>query len=171
MISEIEPALDLGEFIPYNRSWDFVQTLETVKLKIDALVKKGDAERAVSLYEIFLSGCYEKADEIDDSGGNLGMFFENLFCVWINVRQKAKYDSAETVQHILKWMDNDTRKTTGTEDGEPDIVWLFPSCRPQEDYYIFRAELNGKKVGEANCKLGIRDENEPVVHIVTNVSP
>jgi hypothetical protein len=77
LISALECALDLGEFIPYNRSWDFVRGLEEVKHKIDTLVKDGQAERAVSLYEIFLSGCYEKADEIDDSGGNLGMFFES----------------------------------------------------------------------------------------------
>ena len=107
MISELEKAIDLGEFISYNRSWDFVRGLEDVKHKIDALVKDGRAERAVSLYEIYLSGCYEKADEIDDSGGNLGMFFEDLFCAWINAGQKAKYDPEETVQNILRWMDND----------------------------------------------------------------
>ena len=107
MISELEKAIDLGEFIPYNRSWDFVRDLQDVKHNIDALVKDGQAERAVSLYEIFLSGCYEKADEIDDSGGNLGMFFEDLFCAWINARQKAKHDPEETVQNILSWMDND----------------------------------------------------------------
>ena len=108
LVSEIEHALNLGEFISYGRSWDFVRDLEDVKHKIDALVKDGQAERAVSLYKLFLSGCYEKADEIDDSGGNLGMFFEDLFCAWINARQKAKYDPAETVQNILKWMDNDS---------------------------------------------------------------
>jgi tetratricopeptide (TPR) repeat protein len=107
LISELERALDLGEFISYNRSWDFVRSLEDVKHKIDSLVKDGQAERAVSLYEIYLSGCYEKADEIDDSGGDLGMFFEELFCAWINARQKAKYYSEETVQNILRWMDND----------------------------------------------------------------
>jgi len=106
-VSELESSLDLGEFISYNRSWDFVRDLEDVKHKIDALVKEGQAERAVSLYKLFLSGCYEKADEIDDSGGNLGMFFEDLFCAWIKARQKAKYDPAETVQNIHKWMDND----------------------------------------------------------------
>ena len=104
---ELENALDFGEFIPYDRSWDFVQTLEDAKHKVDALVKDGQAERAVSLYEIFLSGCYEKVNEIDDSGGDLGMFFQNLFCSWITARQKAKYDPAETVQNILGWMDND----------------------------------------------------------------
>jgi uncharacterized Zn finger protein len=107
LISVLESALDLGEFVSYNRSWDFMKDLEDVKHKIDALVKDGQAERAVSLYKLFLSGCYEKADEIDDSSGNLGMFFEDLFCAWINARQKAKYDSEETVQNILRWMDND----------------------------------------------------------------
>ena len=107
LISVLECALDLGEFIPYNRSWDFVRGLEEVKHKIDTIVKDGQAERVVSRYEIFLSGCYEKAEEIDDSGGNLGMFFEDLFCAWINARQRAKYDPAETVQYILRWMEND----------------------------------------------------------------
>lgn len=80
VVSEIERALDLGQFISYKRSWDFVRELEDSKKRIDALVKNGEAERAVGLYEMFLSGCYEKAEEIDDSGGNLGMFFGQLFC-------------------------------------------------------------------------------------------
>lgn len=56
---------------------------------------------------MFLSGCYEKADEIDDSSGNLGMFFDELFCSWIKARQKARYVDEETVHNILKLMDND----------------------------------------------------------------
>jgi hypothetical protein len=35
LISVLEGALDLGEFISYNRSWDFVRNLEDVKHKID----------------------------------------------------------------------------------------------------------------------------------------
>ncbi|MBW2635425.1 MAG: hypothetical protein JRE14_15165, partial [Deltaproteobacteria bacterium] len=107
LVSAIEQTLDLGQFISYNRSWEFVRSLEDEKHKIDALVNNGQAQRAVSLYEIFLSGCYEKADEIDDSGGDLGMFFEDLFCAWINARQKAKSNPEEIIQNILKWMDND----------------------------------------------------------------
>jgi hypothetical protein len=53
MISELEHVLDLGEFISYNRAWDFVRDLENVKDKIDALVKDGQAERALSLYHSF----------------------------------------------------------------------------------------------------------------------
>lgn len=107
VVSEIERALDLGQFISYNRSWDFVRELEDSKKRIDALVKNGEAERAVGLYEMFLSGCYEKAEEIDDSGGNLGIFFGQLFCAWIKARQKAGCKADETVQYVLKWMDND----------------------------------------------------------------
>jgi hypothetical protein len=35
-------------------------------------------ERAVTLYELFLAGCYEKAEELDDSSGGFGMFVEGL---------------------------------------------------------------------------------------------
>ncbi|MBW1745833.1 MAG: hypothetical protein JRG74_08670 [Deltaproteobacteria bacterium] len=55
VVSEIERALDLGQFISYNRSWDFVRELEDSKKRIDALVKNGEAERAVGLYEMFFS--------------------------------------------------------------------------------------------------------------------
>lgn len=107
LVSEIEEALDLDSFIYYQQSWDYVRKLENVKEKIDDLVMKGAAKQCVPIYEMFLSGCYEKAEEIDDSGGNLGMFFEELFCSWVKARQKAGYAAEETVHQILKWMDND----------------------------------------------------------------
>jgi len=33
LVWALESALDLGEFVSYNRSWDFVQSLEEVKHK------------------------------------------------------------------------------------------------------------------------------------------
>ena len=107
LISGMENALQLGRFISYSQGWDFIQDLENIKKKIDDLIENGQAGQAVPLYEMFLSGCYEKAEEIDDSSGNLGMFFEALFCSWIRARQEAKCTSEETVHQILKWMDND----------------------------------------------------------------
>ena len=107
LISQIERTLDLGQFISYNQSWDFVRDLEDIKDKIDDLIAPGEADRAVRLYELFLSGCYEKVEEIDDSGGNLGMFFQDLFLSWIKARQKAGHTAEETVGDILNWMEND----------------------------------------------------------------
>ncbi len=103
----IERALGLGQFISYGRSWKFVAQLEDAKSGIDALVANGEARRAAELYELFLSGCYDKAEEIDDSGGNLGMFFQELFISWIDARQQAGCQPDETVRQILRWMDND----------------------------------------------------------------
>lgn len=54
-----------------------------------------------------MSGCYEKMDECDDSDGNMGMFFDDLFCDWVKARQKAGYPATETVGQILKWKKND----------------------------------------------------------------
>ena len=54
VVLEIERVLDLGQFISYNRSWDFVRELEDTEKRIDALVKNGEAKRAVGLYEMFL---------------------------------------------------------------------------------------------------------------------
>jgi len=107
LISQIERALDLGQFISYNQSWDFVRDLEDIKDKIDDLMESEEADRAVRLYEMFLSECYEKVEEIDDSGGNLGMFFQDLFLSWIEARQKAGRAAEETVGDILNWMEND----------------------------------------------------------------
>ncbi|MGM0366594.1 MAG: DUF6880 family protein [Actinomycetota bacterium] len=106
-VKQIEDALELDTFIPYSRVWVFVKNLQKVEDKIYTLIENGQAEQAVYLYEIFLAGCYGKADEIDDSSGDLGMFFEQLFCGWIEARQEANYDPKQTVNQVLKWMEND----------------------------------------------------------------
>ena len=107
LVFVIAEALELGDFISYKESWGFIDNLKSAKEKIDRVVEAGDAKRSVSLYEMFLSGCYEKAEEIDDSSGSLGMFFEELFCSWIKARQKGGCVAEETVHQILKWKDND----------------------------------------------------------------
>ena len=47
LISQIEKALDLGQFISYNQSWDFVHDLEGIKDKTDDLVESGAARERV----------------------------------------------------------------------------------------------------------------------------
>jgi hypothetical protein len=67
----MERALRLGSFIDYGAAWSFVTELEEVAEQIGRLLPEED-ERAIDLYETFIAGCYEKAEEIDDSSGNLG---------------------------------------------------------------------------------------------------
>ena len=88
---KIECALDPDRFISYRDGFDFVRNLEEVETELAKLVK-GEPARAASLYEAFLSGCKEKANEIDDSSGSFGMFVDGLVCGWIKSRQAAGAD-------------------------------------------------------------------------------
>lgn len=107
LAASIERALDFGRFVSYRQMWDFVSDLERVKDQIEAILDGGEAERVVRLYELLLAGVYEKAEETDDSGGELGAFFEGLFVSWIIARQEVGSSAEETVREILGWMDND----------------------------------------------------------------
>lgn len=40
LINTIECALDLGQYISYNDSWDFIHNLEDAKDNVDVLVKE-----------------------------------------------------------------------------------------------------------------------------------
>jgi len=102
----MEHALRLGNFINYNASWSFITDLEELAKQIEQLLPD-EAERALALYETFIAGCYEKAEEIDDSSGNLGMLVETLMCDWIKARQAAQADGEKTVERLLGWMDKD----------------------------------------------------------------
>ena len=102
----IEVALQPGRFIAYRAGWDFVPGLEEVAGQLEKLVGS-DPQRAVSLYETFLAGCYEKTEEIDDSGGNFQTFVVSLYCGWIRARQAASADADETSRLLLGRMEND----------------------------------------------------------------
>jgi len=102
----IEQALEPGLFVSYAASSSFVEDLEAVAAQI-ATLTPGAPARAVVLYETFLAGCYEKAEEIDDSGGSLGLFVEELFRGWIRARQAAGADPDETAARLLAWMEDD----------------------------------------------------------------
>jgi hypothetical protein len=106
MDSIIESALQPGRFIGWNEGFSFVSGLSEVEGEI-AKVVASDPARAVALYETFIAGCNLKAEEIDDSDGEIGTFAGGLFCGWIKARQAAGADRGETAKLLLAWMDND----------------------------------------------------------------
>lgn len=104
--NEIELALSPGAFIRDGACFSFVSGLEAVAARIDAFLNS-EAARAVGLYETFLAGCHEKAEELDDSSGSFGQFAQDLICRWIMARQVSGADPEETAGRLLEWMDND----------------------------------------------------------------
>ena len=101
VLPAVEQALRPGEFIRHDAMPDFVDNLRQTEEKLAALVQEGEAERAILLYEVFLSGCYDKLEQCDDSGGTFGLFFDSLVCGWIQARQAAGRPADDTVRRIL----------------------------------------------------------------------
>lgn len=106
MEQQIERALCPGEFIYDRASFSFVSGLEQVANGIKELITT-EPVRAVALCETFLAGCHAKAEQLDDSSGNFGMFVKDLICLWIKARQAGGADRNETAATLLAWMDDD----------------------------------------------------------------
>src|SRR5947209_1069935 len=102
----IEAALQPGRFVPWSACSSFVSGLSLVEEEIGKLIAS-EPSRAAGLYETFIAGCNKKADEIDDSNGELGAFAGGLFCGWIKARQADGNDPDETARLLLAWMDDD----------------------------------------------------------------
>jgi hypothetical protein len=103
---QIELALSPGDFIRDRACHSFVGSLEGVATEIEALMGSYAARVAV-LYETFLAGCREKAEELDDSSGSFNRFAKDLICRWVKARQQSGTGADETAATLLAWMDND----------------------------------------------------------------
>jgi len=104
--SAIEAALVPGHFIGWRSSSAFVSGLEDVAAAIEPLIQSTPGE-ATELFDTFLAGCLDKAEEIDDSGGDLGRFAKDLVCGWVRARQAMGADPDETARLLLARYDDD----------------------------------------------------------------
>jgi tetratricopeptide (TPR) repeat protein len=103
---EIEAELSLGRFVSNRACLSLVSGLEQIENRVAGLTGTAP-DRAVALYEAFLAGCFEKADEVDDSSGSFGTFAASLFCGWATARQAAGADPGHTAARLLAWMEDD----------------------------------------------------------------
>jgi hypothetical protein len=145
----IEVALQPGRFIASRASFDFVSSLEEIAGQLDALLRT-DAGRAVALYETFLAGGYEKAEELDDSGGNFSMFVVSLYCGWVRARQAASADADETASLLLGRMETDPYGFTSNPGAR---------CREGDEHgraRCLRATREGPLRGDGCRRGGVR---------------
>jgi len=106
MEGALEAAFQPRRFIAYGDVSTFISGLEKLANQVADQIRIEPA-RAVDLYETFLAGCYEKADEIDDSDGAFGVFVEGLVCGWAKARQAADADRVQTAALLLARIDDD----------------------------------------------------------------
>lgn len=103
---QIKRALRPGEFIYDRACFAFVGGLKEVAAEIEKLITDEPA-RAAALCEAFLAGCHAKAEQLDDSSANFGMFVKDLICIWIKANQAGGADPDKTAATLLSWMDDD----------------------------------------------------------------
>lgn len=101
----IEAALVPGHFIGWRSSSAFVSGLEDAAAASEPRIQSAPAE-AMELFDAFLAGCIEKAEEIDDSGGDLGRFAKDLVWGWVRARQAMGADPDETARLLLARYDD-----------------------------------------------------------------
>lgn len=100
----IKTALDPGRYVSKRACFGFVNDLEQVAGDLTGLVAT-DPASAVTVYETFVAGCTEKADEVDDSSGEFGSFVVSLVSGWVIARQAAGARPDRTASRLLAWMD------------------------------------------------------------------
>jgi hypothetical protein len=102
----IDRAFLHGAYIPYDGVFSFVADLRRIEEEIAKLLTS-DPARTVTLYETFIAGCHEKAEDLDDSDGEFGTFAGGLFLGWIKARQASGADPGETATLLLAHMRDD----------------------------------------------------------------
>ena len=103
----MDRALSPGRFIRYRQGASFVRGLRGVARDLERRVEAGHADQAADLYRTFIGACHEKAREMDDSGGELGQFVQDLFVAWLRAQQAAAIPAPEAIQALVSWMDHD----------------------------------------------------------------
>jgi len=106
---EMERALRLGSPVPASQLPGFFQSLEALRDRI-GLLSANDPDTAVSLYEVFLAACYDKAAEVEDPQGEMESLMADLFRGWIRASERLGAESRELVRSLIRWVDNDQGK-------------------------------------------------------------
>jgi hypothetical protein len=153
----IEQALQPGMYISDHDCFSFVNELNQVAYKIGKLTTT-DPSRAVVLFETFIMGCYEKAEDIDDSSGSFGEYVNKLFCEWTKARQKTKADPEKTAFRLLAWMEDDPYGLCYHLD--KDLVTVFDKAGLSAFERQVRTRFDGAAVTESPCVGSQGDQNK-----------
>ena len=111
----IENSLELGTFINYDEAFSFVDGLEYAKKQLQELFGSNQ-EQLFELYNVFLAGCFEKAEEIFDDLCSFETFVRNLFPDWV-VAAQISMSPEVLLKRLENWENSD-------DYGLASGVWL-----------------------------------------------
>jgi uncharacterized Zn finger protein len=100
--TRIARELVFGQFISWREISEFHQDLESLLAELEKEATQNLA-KSIPIFEIFIAGCLEKSQEIDDSGNHLGMFLEDLFRAWTRACSNAGMSGDEYIRKLAHW--------------------------------------------------------------------
>jgi hypothetical protein len=103
----IENALMFGHFISWREVSEFRDDLGRLLDELISFAAKRPKD-ALPIYEIFIAGCLEKGDEIDDSGNDLGSFLDELACSWTRCCSESRMKGDEYLRKLAHWVKADS---------------------------------------------------------------
>lgn len=100
----IESELMLGNFISWREISGFRSSLSALLDELTSYAKEHPND-ALPIFEVFIAGCLEKSEEVDDSGDDLGSFLEDLICSWSQCCEAAGISGNEYIKNLTRWME------------------------------------------------------------------
>ncbi len=98
----IENVLMLGTFIAWNETSVFCSELDRTLEELSAYADK-NPKNGLNIFELFMGGCLTKCEEIDDSGGDLGMFMDDIILKWTRCCETTGMSGENFVRKLSHW--------------------------------------------------------------------
>ncbi len=99
----LDEATWSDDFVDYRHMYDYADGIQEVINSIEELLHEGHAEAVVELTEHGLAVMERAMEQVDDSGGNMGMLMEQLQELHINACQKAKPNPIPLAERLFAW--------------------------------------------------------------------
>jgi hypothetical protein len=152
LFQAIEQVLLPDRCIGSDAMPDFVEELRQIEAKLAALLEGGEAERALRLYEVLLSACYEKLEFCDDSHGLFSLFFDSAFCGLTRARQAVSRLTNDTDREFPGMGcqgpgggGQEFERDSGTVFDDDGLGWLASDFEAELDNEL--AQLTGARPG------------------------
>jgi len=97
----------LGHFVSWRKVAEFRNDLGRLLDELAAFADKHPKD-ALPVFDVFIVGCLEKGDEVDDSSNDLGGFLEEVACAWTRCCEAAGMKGDEYIRKLAHWIDADT---------------------------------------------------------------
>ncbi|MBF0589994.1 MAG: SWIM zinc finger family protein [Magnetococcales bacterium] len=91
------------DFVDWRRMSDYSSEIGEVVDSIEELLHEGNSEAVIEITEHGLAVMERAMEQVDDSGGNMGMLVEDLKEIHLNACRKVRLDPVLLAERLFNW--------------------------------------------------------------------